>query len=325
MSEPRPAERAEQGPDQPARVLLLGSQRRTPSVAAALEKMGIEGRVGLITAGWQDWEADPALIDPQIVDRVVHLALYAAADRVWREDPELAAGHRAMQTAARTLRRAYNLRLGHALDALAGFSTLNGEPRILDEEAEAALEAVRALDAHHQGRIASIREDYHREFRPGDRAVVQREREELHELTDGLEAIVIEGGHVAVLINRLRLFGVRDMLADKTVIACSGGAMVLGSRLVLFHDSPPQGHGHPEVQESGLALYPDMVALPLARTRLRLDDAPRMAQFAHRFAPSACVPLAPRSWVEWSSGAWTIRGAERIASDGSLVRWESAA
>jgi hypothetical protein len=46
---------------------------------------------------------------------------------------------------------------------------------------------------------------------------------------------------VAVLVNRLRLFGLGDLVADKTVFAWSAGAMAVSERVVLFHDDPPQG------------------------------------------------------------------------------------
>lgn len=309
----------------PERIVLLGPQDGIPTTASALDRMGISGGVGLITAGWQDWEADTGLIDPALADRATHLRLYAAAERIWSEDPELAAGHRAMQQAARTLRRVYNLRLGHALEALHGMDELAGDPDLITKEWDAAMGAVRDLDLRQEQRVAAIREEYNQRFQPAQRPAVIRERESLLAQADGLEAIVIEGGHVAVLINRLRLLGIRDMLAGRAVIACSGGAMVLAPRLVLFHDSPPQGPGHPEVQEAGLALYPGVLPLPDAGRRLRLDDALRMARFAKRFGPSACVPLGAGTWMEWSSGVWTMSGASRIATDGSLVKWEVAA
>jgi enterochelin esterase-like enzyme len=64
--------------------------------------------------------------------------------------------------------------------------------------------------------------------------------------------------------------------------------MALTERIVLFHDRAPQGPGHPEVYGSGLSVLRNLVPLPHARARLLLDDAPRMAVFARRFAPARC-------------------------------------
>ena len=75
------------------------------------------------------------------------------------------------------------------------------------------------------------------------------------------------------------------------MIAWSAGAMALTERIVLFHDRAPQGPGHPEVYGSGLSVLRNVVPLPHARARLLLDDAPRMAVFARRFAPARCVLL----------------------------------
>ena len=77
--------------------------------------------------------------------------------------------------------------------------------------------------------------------------------------------------------------------------------MALADRIVLFHDRSPQGPGHPEVYGSGLSVVRDVVLLPHARARLLLDDAPRMAVFARRFAPLAASCWRPAPG--WTSAA----------------------
>ena len=90
-------------------------------------------------------------------------------------------------------------------------------------------------------------------------------------------------GHVAVLLNRLRIFKLEPMLAQKPIIAWSAGAMVLAKRIVLFHDTPPQGKGFAEVFEAGLGLYSNLIPLPHAAKRLQLDNPTRVSIFARRF------------------------------------------
>jgi hypothetical protein len=128
-----------------------------------------------------------------------------------------------------------------------------------------------------------------------------------------------------VLLNRLRLFGVDEMLADKTVVACSGGAMALGPRVVLFHDSPPWGPGHAEVGEFGLGLYDGVVALPNGSVRLRLDDPGRVSRMALRFAPDVCTVLDEGAHAMCDAGVWTASGALRLDEAGTTRGWEGTA
>ena len=123
-------------------------------------------------------------------------------------------------------------------------------------------------------------------------------------------ALVIAGGHVGVLAEVLHLFNVAAALNETAlngapVIAWSAGAMALADRIVLFGDRSPRGPGHAEVYGSGLSLLRDVVLLPHARARLLLDDTPRMAVLARRFAPARCVPLEAGTRIDVSAdGAW---------------------
>jgi len=95
------------------------------------------------------------------------------------------------------------------------------------------------------------------------------------------------------------------LAAGRGVVAWSAGAMALSERVVLFHDSPPQGAGDPEVLDAGLALCRQLVALPHARERLRLEDPVRVALFARRFAPATCVVLDSGARLDWDGVGWT--------------------
>jgi hypothetical protein len=58
-----------------------------------------------------------------------------------------------------------------------------------------------------------------------------------------------------------------------------------------------------------------VVLLPHARARLLLDDTPRMAVLARRFAPARCVPLEAGTRIDvpadgaWPPGIRTIEAA----------------
>ena len=150
---------------------------------------------------------------------------------------------------------------------------------------------------------------------------VARHRDELRELIEPTGALLIAGGHVGVLLNRLRLFAVLELIGDRPVVAWSGGAMALTERIVLFHDSPPQGPGDAEIYAPGLGLVRGVLPLPHARHRLRLDDPARVALLAQRFAPDLCVPLDAGERLDGSRGDthWTLLGGARtLDADGSV-------
>ncbi len=305
----------------PARVVLVGSHRGDVDLSPVLDDLGVGGRVALVTAGWQEWEEDDDALRNGSGREVVNLRLYARAEAVWEEDPELAEGHRRMQDRIRLLRRVYNLRLAHTMDAWIQLERLTGDPQVLDAERTSALEAVRRLDRHHVRRLRELRMAYHDRFDPLMRGAVTRRRDAIIDALEGTEVVVVAGGHVPVLLNRLRLFALDRLLGGRTVVAVGGGAMALGHEVVLFHDSPPWGPGHAEVGEVGPGLYPGVVPLPDPSVRLRLDDPGRVSRMARRFAPDSCLLLEPGTRAEWT-GEWTASGARRLGTGGRPEDWD---
>jgi hypothetical protein len=132
-------------------------------------------------------------------------------------------------------------------------------------------------------------------------------------------AVAIAGGHVAVLLYRMRLFGLAELLKDKPVFAWSAGAMAVSEKVVLFHDDQPHGPSHPETLDRGLGIAPGIVPLPHARKRLKLDDGARVTLFARRFSPAVCVTLDPGSRGTWNGDNWTSPGdTSRLCDDGDV-------
>ncbi len=306
---------------EPARVVLVGSHRGEVDLPRVLDDLGIGGSIALVTAGWQEWEEDDEPLREGTGREAVNLRLYARAEAVWDEDTELAEGHKDMQDRIRLLRRVYNLRLAHAMDAWIQLRGLSGDARVLDAERASALEAVRRLDRHHVQRLREIRMAYHDRFDPLMREAVARERQAIVDDLEGIELVVVAGGHVPVLLNRIRLFALDRLLGGRTVVAVGGGAMALGHEVVLFHDSPPWGPGHAEVGEVGPGLYPGVVPLPDPSVRLRLDDPGRVSRMARRFAQDTCLLLEPGTRAEWT-GEWTTSGARRLGTGGHPEDWD---
>jgi len=307
----------------PSRVSLLGPQRGQANAGAVVAELG-GGPAALVSAGWQEWEEDDHHVLGALGHGSFNLRLYARAETVWQEDPGLAQAHQTLQHQVRVLRRAYNVRLARAMDAWIDLEGLAGDAAVLDPERRDALAAVRALDDHHARRLAELRGEFYRDFDPLMRASVARQREEIRRALEGVGVVVVEGGHVPALLNRLRLFGLDQLLAGKAVVACSGGAMALARRVVLFHDSPPWGPGHAEMGEIGLGLYPGVVALPHGSERLRLGDAGRVARLAARFAPDTLLVLDAGARADWD-GAWHPHGTPRLSVSGATEAWRGAA
>ena len=205
-----------------------------------------------------------------------------------------AAGERRLAGVLDELQDLYLLRLDHALQAVYAVQRRGGSDRCGPACWPRPSTAVRELDAAHLHRVSAVRGEFYAgaaAARPaGDRRAPRRGGRP-GSATPPL--VVIAGGHVGVLADALHLFNVAASLRSP-VIAWSAGAMALAERIVLFHDRSAHGPGHPEVYGSGLSVVRDMVPLPHARARLLLDDAPRMAVFARRFAPGPLCPAGER-------------------------------
>jgi peptidase E len=312
--------------------MLLGPQRLHPIVGEALEMLGVAdngSKIAAITAGWQEREAEDQELNAALGNRTVNLMLHARGEAVFREDPDFFAAHRAKQDRLRHLQELYRLRLASALKAARRVQQATAPRDLIEAELEEALQALRLLDAHHITKVRHIEEEFDRKVRPLERPALRRHLAEIDAILKHCSAVAIAGGHVAVLYNRMRLFDLRArLLARPTVpiMAWSAGAMVVSDRIVLFHDSPPQGRGNAEMLGAGLGLFPGVVVLPHASRRLMLHNHARISVFARRFASAVCVALDDRCWLRfdgarWSSGPDTYQ----LCSDGELVGNSAAA
>ncbi len=283
------------------KVVFLGPQRLAPMVGDVAERLGIVGKAAIITAGWQDREAEDGELRSALRLPGVNLRLHERWHQVEQEDPGLFAAHRRRQDQLRALEDLYDDRLRYTMDAAREMLAHRGPAALLDPERASAVAAVRALDNHHLQRVGEIHAAWHDEFDARRHPALQRQRAEVQDLLADCSVIAVAGGHVGVLLNRLRIFGLLDALWSKDVLAWSGGAMVLTERLVLFHDRPPQGAGNAEVFEHGLGLVRGVVCLPHARRRLDLQDPVRVALMARRLSPARAIAFDERSWLAYAA------------------------
>jgi hypothetical protein len=272
-------------------VVVLGSQRFSRTLGSAATAIGLrDGQVAVITAGWREREEEDKDLAQHLKEHVrcstVNLRLHQRAERVLAEDRELGKAHRKKQELLRFKQDFYRVRLEHELAANHVIRQRAAPPEVLEEEEDASIAAIRALDQYHLNECARVHAEFEAAMRPAQRRIMVRERTELAEMLGSSLALCIAGGHVASLVNRLRLFELGTLLGEQPVIAWSGGAMAICERIVLFHDNTPEGPVASEILDRGIGMLEDLVVLPEAEQRLVLDDRERVSVMARRFAPA---------------------------------------
>lgn len=297
--------------------VLLGPQQLKQSLAAAVTALDVEGPIALVTAGWQEREDQDEDLPALFGRKLVNLRLYERGERVFAEDPEYARAHRARQDQLRQIQEFYKLRLERSFDAALDIARKAQHTDLEKEEVRVSLEHIRRIDAEHLERVTALREAYELQTRPLQRPVILKHRAELEKILSAVGIVAIAGGHVAVLLNRLRMFGFDELLDDHALIAWSGGAMVTSERVILFHESPPEGAGVSEVLEQGLGLHRGVVPLPNPKLRLKLDDPLRVGWLSRRYSHSKCVAFDQGEYVQFDGDRWFgAEGTTLLQHDG---------
>jgi hypothetical protein len=286
------------------------------------------GPVAVVSAGWRHEELETGPMEVAIGRAATVIPLYAWFDDVQQALPRLAERYRDRQDRVQRYSELYLIRLGAALSAVHQLLVeRERDPDVVDPELARAVEDVRRIDRDLMERWAHLDEDYPELARPWDDGLVRARHHQAAEILEEAPAILIPGGHVAVLANRLAFFGFRDLLTRAIergvpVITWSAGAMALSERVVLYYDDPPQGPGDPEVLGPGLGILKRFVPFPHARRRLRLDDRSRVAEIAYRFSPDRCVGLENGAWLEMHAEGPLSKGepgaAKGFRHDGTL-------
>lgn len=291
---------------------MLGPQRPTPNLGAAVAMLQpADEPAAVITAGWQDAEGEIGDMQAEAGRPLRDLEVYRRGAEVFDQEPALLEAYRDRQGKLKELQRLYLMRLEPAMAAARELLCASGDPDLLKLEQRAAISQVRALDRHHLRRITAIHDEFERRLAACGSAVLARHVHTLGRILDGHSTVLIAGGHVAVLLNRMRLFDLGSMLKGKRVIAWSAGAMVLCDRVVLFHDKAAQGQRDAEVFDQGLGLVGHAVPLPDALHRIDYEDRTRLALFSRRFAPSRCLTLDNGSMLKFEAGRVTAAGGVR--------------
>ena len=295
-------------------VQILGPQEPDPNLHEALDAAGVGGRVVAITAGRRHDESEVDRLSEQAGRPVEILPLYAWFDELAAEEPELAATYHDRQRRIMAYKELYRLRMRAGLAVVRElWERLPEDPELVRAELDRATAQVRQIDAEAFEEVDRIRRAFPDVDQRFGVPAVSRRRELARKQLEGVGAILLAGGHVAVLRNRLMFFDVHEILRSRAasgvpIVAWGAGAMVLCRRIVLFYDDPPEGPSEAELLDFGVGLVPNVVLFPHARRRLRLERADRISGLASRFAPAACIALENGAWLEGRDGSWWNRG-----------------
>lgn len=298
--------------------VLLGPQRPVVNLRDAVDAAGIgEGPIAVISAGWQEAEGDIADVRDAVGLPLEDLGLYQRAEALLANEAAMAEAYRLRQNRLIEQQRLYRLRLKPLAQAARAVWRSEGEPDLLRAEKRHAIAQLRALDRHHLQRTELVHREFDTRYSGDTNARLAEHVAEIGAILGHCRAVLVTGGNVTVLLNRMRLFDIGRLIAALPVIGWSAGAMVLAERIVLFHDKTPQGRREPEVLGAGLGLVGGCVVLPDAERRLRRGDRPRTATFSRRFAPDTCYTLDSGSMLHLDSGiVVTARSVRRLKNDG---------
>lgn len=298
--------------DQQRHLILLGPRPEQASFETALSQLNVSRPVALITAGWETDEQEDSELKQAVGVECINLNLFGRTEQLFADDPELIQTLQARQDELRHLRNAYKDRLNHQLKAARQIIRRKEHLIDLDDERESAIDMVRRLDRQYFVRTSQIIDRYEASLQTANRPLVVAHRREISDVLNRVNAILISGGHVAIILNRLKIFGILESQSALPIIAWSGGTMALADQIVFFHDSPPQGAGNPEVLRAGMGLFHDILPLPDAKTRLHLNDQARVELFARRFDRFECVILDEQTILERKNGNWSSIGGNPL-------------
>ncbi len=299
---------------------LLGPQYRAPNLRAVLAAQGLQGPFVSISAGWQEREGELDELRSHLDAEVHDLRIYERSERVFEQDSALRSEHRQRQAELQEMQELYQLQLAHAKDAARETFVHDGTPALVRRAQRQSIAALRRLDRAHLSAIRAAHMTFNARTDHANRPAIATAVAQISRYVDQASAVLVAGGHVAVLLNRLRLLGGAALFADKPVIAWSAGAMAMCDTVALFHDSPPQGRANVEVFDQGLGLAGGAIVLPHAASRLNLADAVRVRILARRFAPTRCLTLEDGTILEFKDRK-LVHGimAHRLMRDGTLL------
>jgi hypothetical protein len=298
------------------RLGILGPERPEGILPDILAHARVRGPVALISAGWRADEARDELLRAAIPNTVHNLRLYESFRDVERHAPDLARAWTRKQDALRREKERYRKRIVHALAGAQDLWADRQDPT--DPWFRQAVADLVAADELFLQEAAALHRGFDEVMRPAEHPAVRAVRARVEDILGGCKALLVAGGHVGVLRNRMAFFGIPTLLGKLPLVAWSGGAMVLCDRVLLYHDHTAYGPGLAEMLDGGFGLLPGVVYLPHARSRLDLDARGNVAILAARLAPRRAIGLVNRAAYVDGAYRGDAGAAFELLPDGSL-------
>lgn len=313
---------------------ILGPQMPKPNIANVLNNHCRRGPIAVISAGWRYDESEIQALTRDIQREVYHLPLYEWFDEMGAIEPELSGLHRMRQRRIKAYKKVYQLQLKAALDVWEQVRELYKKNRSLyDQDEQEACQHVCEIDEACLSRLEEIRDDFSALQQPWLHETAIPLFERIAYTFSQCAGVIITGGHVPVLRNRMYFFGLEHLLREtleegRHLFAWSAGAMTLTDRIVLYYDDPPLGIRHPEILDTGLGIISDTIFLPHASTRLKLSEPERIEKFARRFQPATCICLENGAHIIYDENGMedlsVARTAFRLSTEGTKLALEDA-
>lgn len=323
----------------PINLYILGPQRPSENLTEIIHshlRLGkistSGGPISVITSGWRHDEGEIDPLREVIPLPLLSLPLYHWFDELGSKEPELSGQHKSRQRQIKQYKKFYRKRLHNCLELWKNIDDLESSDGTatssLSFEREEVLNDIRRCDEGVVARLKQVRSSYPELENPWEHPSAQPYHQRIKEVLERSQALFIAGGHVAILRNRMNFFGLHHLIRDfllsgKPIFCWSAGAMVLSEKIILYYDNPPQGEGHPEILDTGLNIFRNMIMFPHAHERLDLNDPDRIRKLAQRFAPQLCIGLESNAYLHFDGSNIHDLGPEKSAfvmtSDGLLT------
>lgn len=304
---------------------ILGPQRDQPTLPSLIHTQYAAAKIAIISAGWRHEESQLRSLARDLQRPLQLLPLYQWFDELGQKEKDLSKEHSLRQKKIKSYKDSYRLRLKYGMGFLEDIKKkYRISPDLFQEDVEQARLDLQTIDNNALDRLHKIRESFPNLSAPWLHPSALPFHNDIKETLDKCDVLLITGGHVAILRNRMFFFGCTELLQNfldqgKTIIAWSAGAMTLCDQIVLYYDDPPDGEGIAEVLDSGFGLVPNTLFFPHAQQRLRIADTDRVIQLTQRFSKFDCVALETGTHLVFNKdGRSDISNVHQLMKDGSM-------
>ena len=310
----------QRNPKYPQPLMLLGHQRENPRLQSVLEKWNIRDSVALVSAGWEEDEEDDQWVRDALDCQVVNTHLYRLADELFHQDPEVLTLLRERQDRLRELREVNELQTENLCVVARQLWQRQEQSAAAVFPLQQTIAQLRQIDVSYLQAVSTVIREFDQRIGSKRRPSVLAYREAVLKRIAGCQALLIAGGHVGVLLNRLNLCRLLRHVS-LPIIAWSGGAMVLGQRVVFYDHFVPHAKREVELSRKGLNLFSGMQLFPRAAERLNLQDVCELTLLARRM-DGECLVLDAHSQLEWTAhGRLNVENVRHVTSNGEVQEW----